>query len=127
MPRASGARTGQKQKKRKLTAPSAEVSASEPPVLAALKAAVASAQLAAQVAAGDDGAVGNWLDDLLEQVAEQVADDEDRAQLERDRHDRFVSVGVACVESIKRRTFKRNNTQPRLSAQSYAHFKMHCK
>ena len=41
MPRASGARTGQKLKKRKLNAPTAEVSASEPPVLAALEAAVA--------------------------------------------------------------------------------------
>ena len=87
MPRCSGARTGQKLKKRKLTAPTAEVSASEPPVLAALEAAVASAQVAAQVAAGDDGAVGKWLDDLLEQVEKQVADDEDRAERERDRHD----------------------------------------
>ena len=110
MPRCSGARTGQKLKKRKLTAPTTEVSASESPVLAALEAAVASAQVAAQVAAGDDGAVRTWLDDLLEQVEKQVADDEDRAELERDRHDRFVSVGVACVESIKRRTFKQYPT-----------------
>ena len=106
MPRASGARTGLKHKKWKLTAPTSEVSASEPPVLAALKAAVASAQVAAQVAAGDDSAVGKWLDDLLEQVEKQVADDEDRAERERDKHDRFVGVGVACVEAVKRRTFK---------------------
>ena len=100
MPRASGARTGLKHKKRKLTAPTAEVSASEPPVLAALEAAVASAQVAAQVAARDDSAVGKWLDDLLEQVAEQVADDEDRAQLERDRHDRFVGVSRRRMRRI---------------------------
>ena len=108
MPRNCGARTGQKHKKRKLTAPTAEDSTSEAPVLAALEADfAASAQVvAAHVAAGDGSAVRTWLDDVLEQVEKQVADDEDRAELERDRHDRFIGVGVACVKGIKRRTIK---------------------
>ena len=106
MPRCSGARTGQKLKKRKLTAPTTEVSASESPVLAALEAAVASAQVAAQVAAGDDGAVRTWLDDLLEQVERQVQFDEDQAELEREQRDSFVAAAVACVEAIKRRTLR---------------------
>ena len=107
MPRNAGiGRTGKKHKKRKLAAPAAEDGASEAPRLAALEAAVAAAQVAAQVAAGDDSAVRTWLDNVLEQVEKQVADDEDRAERERDRHDRFIGVGVACVEAIKRRTFK---------------------
>ena len=106
MPRASGARTGQKHKKPKLTAPAAEDSARETPRLAALEAAVAAAKVAAQVAQGDDDAVRQWLDSVLEQVKTQVEIDEDRAEIERDRHDRFVGVAVACVEAVKRRTFQ---------------------
>ena len=126
MPRNAGiGRTGKKHKKRKLAAPAAEDGASEAPRLAALEAAVAAAQVAAQVAAGDDSAVRTWLDNVLEQVEKQVADDEDRAERERDRHDRFIGVGVACVEAIKRRTS--NNTPARLSAPCCAHSRMRCK
>ena len=86
MPRASGARTGQKHKKPKLTAPAAEDSARETPRLAALEAAVAAAKVAAQVAQGDDDAVRQWLDSVLEQVKTQgqVEIDEGRAEIERD-------------------------------------------
>ena len=41
--------------------------------------------------------------------------DEDRAEIEHDRHDRFVGVAVACVEAVKHRTFKQ---YPSLSERS---------
>ena len=85
--------------KRKLTAPAAEDGTSEALRLAALEAAVAAAKVAAQVAQGDDDAVRQWLDSVLEEVKTQVEIDEDRAEIEHDRHDRFVGVAVACVEA----------------------------
>ena len=60
--------------------------------MAALEEAAAAARVAALVAAGDKGAVRTWLDDVLEQVEKQVADDEDRAERERDLHDRFIRL-----------------------------------
>ena len=121
MPRASGARTGKKHKKRKLNPPAIEDGSSEEPRLAAAEAAVASLKVAAQVATGDGGAVRKWLYDMLEQVEKQVADDEDRAQLERDRHHRVIGVGVACVEDVKSVALS-NNLTVNLSARCCAHF-----
>ena len=50
--------------------------------------------------------VSGSINSVLEQVKTQVEIDEDRAEIERDRHDRFVGVAVACVEAVKRRTSK---------------------
>ena len=58
-----------------------------------------------RVAQGDDAAVREWLDGVLKQVERQVEIDEDRAEFERAKHERFIAVGVACVEAVKRRTF----------------------
>ena len=71
MPRATGARTGQKHKKRKLAAPAAEGYASSQPRLAAISTAMAAAEAAVRVAEGDDAGVRSWLDDLLRQVERQ--------------------------------------------------------
>ena len=106
MPRAAGSRTGRKHLKRKKQLLAAEEKASQQPRLAALEDAVAAARVAFAVAAGDKGAVSAWLDDVLKQVERQVEIDEDRAEFERAKHERFIAVGVACVEAVKRRTFK---------------------
>ena len=73
MPRNAGiGRTGKKHKKRDHAALVAENDASEQPTNVALEAAVASVEAAVRVAQGDDAAVREWLDGVLEQVERQV-------------------------------------------------------
>ena len=106
MPRSAGiGRTGTKHKRAR-SERAAEDSHKQGPRLVALEAAVAAAATAVRVAQGDDAAVREWLDGVLKQVERQVEIDEDRAEFERAKHERFIAVGVACVEAVKRRTFK---------------------
>ena len=103
MPRASGSRTGQKLKKRKLAAPTAEAGASKGPRMAALEAAAAAAAAAHKVAQGDSEAVRQWLHGVLEQVVLQSRIDEAKADRELRRREMHLATVVACAESLKKR------------------------
>ena len=104
MPRNSGCRTGQKDKKRKRVKFAAEDGAKQTPRLEALEAAAAAPEAAAIHTTVNDcthaETVRQWLDDLLYQV-------EDKVDFECRMHEQYHGAALACAEAIKRRTFGR--------------------
>ena len=98
MPRSSGiGRTGNKHKRVKFASADEDKTKQERR-LAALQ--------ASSVAAGDDDAVREWLESVLQKVELQADSDELEDEQERRRHQRFVGVGIACVEAVKNRTYQ---------------------
>ena len=105
MPRCSGARTGQKQKRARKARAKENASVQDVEQL--------DEEPALEVAATSEPATPAWLDDdfqeqravadVVEQMVEQLEDEESRKRRARVWHDSHVAAAVACAEACKRR------------------------